>query len=325
MLSCAQDVGANMRLALKVAGGIGVLLLLATLGLYVAFLFWIADYKRAVAAGSQIAHTKLGDIEYAIVGEGVPVLSIHGSPGGYDVSLAGPKGRPEDFRGRRTIAVSRPGFLRTPLSSGRTPSEQADLYAALLDELKIDSVVVSGISGGGPSALMFALRHPERTRGLVLIVPHLLPKGGDKNYPAPSGIGAHLVEFGSWAGGLVMPLAAGFAVKDFDGNDPVQVAKMKEMLPSFVMTAERGPGRANDKAQYLDFDLGALSLEQMRAPVLLAHGTADATPFEGSAEVAARAPNARLITLEGYGHLVFVAKHKEIDGPVRELIMSLRD
>jgi hypothetical protein len=41
-----------MRLALKIAGGVGVLLLLATLGLYATFLFWIADYKKDAAAGS---------------------------------------------------------------------------------------------------------------------------------------------------------------------------------------------------------------------------------------------------------------------------------
>lgn len=276
-----------------------------------------------MATGSQIASTARGDIEYAIVGDGVPMLSIHGSPGGYDVSIAGAKARPEAFAGRKIIAVSRPGFLRTPLSSGRTPAEQADLYAALLDELGIEKVVVSGISGGGPSALMFAVRHPNRTRGLILTVPHLLPKGGDANYPIPSGLGAHLVEFGSWAGALAMPFVAQFAMKDFDGSDPVQVAKMKEMMPSFLLTAERGPGRSNDKAQYLDFDLDALPLEQMNVPALLIHGTADSTPYEGSAKAAARIPGAKLMTFEGYGHLVFVSRHKEIDAAVRDFIASL--
>ena len=36
------------------------------------------------------------------------------------------------------IAPSRPGYGRTPLSSGKTHEEAADLMAALLDELKID-------------------------------------------------------------------------------------------------------------------------------------------------------------------------------------------
>ena len=61
------------------------------------------------------------------------------------------------------------GISAPPALLIRHPEAQADLYAALLDLLKIDSVVVIGLSGGGASALQFALRHPERCRGLILI------------------------------------------------------------------------------------------------------------------------------------------------------------
>lgn len=47
------------------------------------------------------------------------------------------------------IIPSRPGYLRTPLSVDRTPKEQAEALAALLDTLKIDKVAVVGGSGGG--------------------------------------------------------------------------------------------------------------------------------------------------------------------------------
>jgi pimeloyl-ACP methyl ester carboxylesterase len=311
------------RRALRICGGLLAGLLLTAIVAYIAFLFWMDGYRRDIVAGSQIAKTPLGDIEYAIAGEGVPLLNIHGSPGGYDVSIAGPRQRSEDFAGRRTIAVSRPGYLRTPLASGRTPAEQADLYAVLLDELGIDKVVVSGLSAGGPSALEFAVRHPDRTRGLILIVPHLRPAGGDRDFPIPSGPGVHLTEFGMWAASPFTPLFAGFGIKDFDGGDPVQAAKMREMMPSFLLSDQRGIGRRNDKAQYLDFDLDALPLEQVRVPVLLAHGTADGTPYEGSATAAARIPGAKLLTFEGHGHLVFVTKHKEIDGAIRDFIAAL--
>ena len=51
------------------------------------------------------------------------------------------------------IAPSRPGYGRTPLEIGKTHAESADCYAALLDVLKVDKVVVTGISAGGPSAI----------------------------------------------------------------------------------------------------------------------------------------------------------------------------
>ena len=39
--------------------------------------------------------------------------------------------------------------------------------AAMLDELNIDKVLVYGISGGGPTTLIFAERHPNRCYGCM--------------------------------------------------------------------------------------------------------------------------------------------------------------
>ena len=38
-------------------------------------------------AGSEIFKTDQGDIEYAVTGEGIPVLFLHGAGGGYDQGL----------------------------------------------------------------------------------------------------------------------------------------------------------------------------------------------------------------------------------------------
>src|SRR5262245_6463836 len=126
------------------------------------FATWRADYIRRLHATSRVIETQLGPIEYSDVGEGVPYLSLHGTPGGYDQALAGRNANPEAQAGVRTIAVSRPGYLRTPLTSGATFEQQADLFAALLDELKIKRVVVLASSGGGYAGFQFALRHPDR-------------------------------------------------------------------------------------------------------------------------------------------------------------------
>ena len=49
-----------------------------------------------------------------------------------------------------------------------SPAAQADAYAALLDHLDIKAPII-GMSAGGPSAIQFALRYPDRCSGLVLI------------------------------------------------------------------------------------------------------------------------------------------------------------
>ena len=48
----------------------------------------------------------------------------------------------------------------------------------MLDALDVERVAVFGYSAGGPSALQFALRHPDRTTALVLLAPPLPGKTG---------------------------------------------------------------------------------------------------------------------------------------------------
>lgn len=86
---------------------------------------------------------------------------------GYDqgLILARTIGEP----GYRFVSVSRAGYLSTPPTAGQTPAEQADLCADLLDTLGIGETALMAVSGGGPCALQFALRHRDRCWGLVLV------------------------------------------------------------------------------------------------------------------------------------------------------------
>lgn len=113
--------------------------------------------------------TAFGSVELARFGAGPAVLALHGGLGGFDQALllarsALGEGAPFDV-----LAPSRPGYLGTPLGSLASPEAQADLYAALLDTLGIERVLVLAISAGGPGALAFAARHRERCAGLVLV------------------------------------------------------------------------------------------------------------------------------------------------------------
>ena len=71
-------------------------------------------------------------------------------------------------KGFRVLAWSRPGYVRTPLSVGKSYPEQADAAAALMDALGIDRAAVLGYSAGGPPAIYFAHRHPDRIWALIL-------------------------------------------------------------------------------------------------------------------------------------------------------------
>ncbi|MGZ6144360.1 MAG: alpha/beta fold hydrolase, partial [Myxococcales bacterium] len=134
----------------------------AVAGVAAGLLWMLAAYvrdmgaaRRRVAAGSEIAATKCGPIEYAERGKGPALLVVHGAGGGFDQGLM--IGEPYAARGYRIIAPSRFGYLRTPLPADASAEAQADAHACLLDALGVDRAAVIGVSAGGPSTIHFCL------------------------------------------------------------------------------------------------------------------------------------------------------------------------
>jgi pimeloyl-ACP methyl ester carboxylesterase len=133
--------------------------------------------------------TALGPVEYAAAGEGRPVLYFHGTGAANDLIFCIEGALLAE--GFQLMVPNRPGYGRTPLSSGRSSSDCADLAAALLDELGITKVVVMGCSGGGLFAARFAERHPAKSLCLVLQcapthrwdAPEWLPEHSRWTYP----------------------------------------------------------------------------------------------------------------------------------------------
>lgn len=89
-------------------------------------------FKKVVPANTM---TAFGAVEHAGIGEGPTVVALHGALGGWDQGLIFVQtiGQP----GYRYIAMSRPGYLGTPLSSGKSSEQQSDLFASLLDTLHV--------------------------------------------------------------------------------------------------------------------------------------------------------------------------------------------
>ena len=75
-------------------------------------------------------------------------------------------------RGFCIVSPSRPGFGRTPLSSGKSAADHAKISDALMTEvLGVEKYVVLGGSGAGPVGLQMALLFPERVKALLLVFP----------------------------------------------------------------------------------------------------------------------------------------------------------
>ena len=112
-----------------------------------------------------ICITDKGKIEYSLEGNGSTVLIVHG---GHSSCRANFFHQQLVEKGFSVLIPTRPGYGETPIESGKTAEATADLFAALLETLKIEKVSVIGVSAGGPTALEFAKRHPEKMNRLIL-------------------------------------------------------------------------------------------------------------------------------------------------------------
>jgi pimeloyl-ACP methyl ester carboxylesterase len=148
-----------------------MLIIVFVLLIIVAFIILVTiSYKRwkktalRLMDEGEIMETATGKLHYKLTGEGPVLFFMHGGPGGIDQAIF-----IEDLiqEGYSILTVSRPGYLRTPFSP-LTYEEQVDQYAELLEKLSIEKVVVMGYSAGGPLALYFANKFPERTYALVM-------------------------------------------------------------------------------------------------------------------------------------------------------------
>jgi 3-oxoadipate enol-lactonase len=113
------------------------------------------------------------ELFYEVSGSGQPVLFIHGGYGGATTTLV-PKLPPEIMGFLppdrfQVIAYDRRNAGQSEYSDAHfTLEDLADDARALLDHLGVDRAIVVGSSAGGPIALQFALAYPGRTLALCL-------------------------------------------------------------------------------------------------------------------------------------------------------------
>lgn len=301
------------------------LLLFAAVVLLAGFV--AAAYQRdieqawaRVGTGSQITETPCGPIEYAVAGDGPAVLIVHGAGGGFDQGMALSRSLAE--AGLRAIAMSRFGYLRTPLPADASVAAQADAHACLLDALGIERAAIVGVSAGAPSSMQLALRHPQRTASLVLLVPAgYAPRSADaESMTAPAATAllfdtALRSDFLYWAAirslRPVVIRAILATPPDVVANaGPEEQARVRQLLEQILPVSPRRPGMVND-ARVLS-EIEPYELNRIAAKTLII--SADDDLF-GTVEVARyaaeRIPDSRFIRYPQGGH-VWAGHHQDV-------------
>lgn len=284
--------------------------------------------------GLNVAETALGPIEYFQRDRGDDpdkvIVTLHGAMGGYDQSDI--LGRTIGPDGYRYISISRPGYLKTPLQGRETPGEQADLIAALLDVLYVNRVIVFAISGGGYSALHFALRHRGRCKSLVLCS----TTGSRNRTPIPFSFNVMkiLVRLpfftnmmrkrieknieGSLKNSVSFPDILSRTIKD---KKTMELFKELSVGITDDMPM-RLPGTINDIRVTQTHDY---ALDRIKVPSLIVHGTDDPhVPFnEHGRKLAEEIPNAKLHVAEKGEHAAIFTHRTEVKTAVDNFLAEL--
>ncbi len=292
-------------------------LLLAGAGLAaVGIAIGARDYTDAVrmaearlAGRSALVATSQGRMEYAVAGAGTPILMIHGTGGGFDQGLSFTEGLlPYGFQ---VIAPSRFGYLRSDFPADPSSANQADAYVDLLDRLGIARIVVAGGSAGALSAAQFALRHPDRCAGLIMIVPAANVRGADPvTMTGTQEFAVRRLTTSNLLFWAASRLARDRMIETLLATDPALVrnasaserARAHRILDEIIPIEPRSRGMLNDAL--LAGNPARIDFSRIRAPTLVISAEDDRFGTAATArDIAAAAPGAKLLIFPDGGHI----------------------
>lgn len=239
----------------------------------------------ALRTGVRLPYVERGDPA------GVPLLLLHGVTDSWRSFEHVLPHLPESIR---AMALTQRGHgdAERPQAGYGFPDFAADV-AAFLDALAIEAAVVVGHSMGSYVAQRFAIDHPGRTLGLVLVGSFRTMRGNPEVQEL----------WDSAVAGLADPIDPGF-VREFQESTLAQPVP-PEYLDTVVRESLKVPARVWRAAfaSHLETDHSA-EFGRIAAPTLVLWGDRDALCRLRSEQeaLAAAIPNARLQVYAGAGH-----------------------
>lgn len=253
-----------------------------------------------------------GAVEYRLEGDGPQTVVIfHGGHLRAGLALG-----EEVFTtsGYRVLILSRPGYGRTPPSTGTTPAAFADVTADLCRHLGIERIAaVVGISAGGRTALAMAARHPHLVERVILQSAVAFLPWPDRR----TRLGGRLVfnarvEAATWAAVRLLMRTAPRAglrllLRDLSTRPVRQVIAalnerdQAELLALFTLMRS-GAGFVNDMLAVPD------CAGQVTQPTLvIASRTDRSVPYTHAESLAAAIPRAELAESRADSHMIWFA------------------
>lgn len=264
-----------------------------------------------LADGRRLGYAEYGDRD------GAPVMFFHGTPGSRRVARCADQVARR--RGIRLIAPDRPGFGLSDLQPGRTIGAWPADVTELADALGIERFAVAGVSGGGPYVAACAWRLADRLRhagiisGMGPIDDPALAADLPRCYRAGFAMVRRLPAAPRVALGLGMlglRRAPGCVLASLATSLPEadRAIFLRRRVRALLLDDAREALRQGPRGAAQELVLFSrpwdVPLDQIRMPVRLWHGEADAqVPVVIARGLAAALPDCRASFIPGAGHL----------------------
>lgn len=298
------------KLALKIAAGVIGLALVLAFGSFA--LLRRADIpfptleQRYAAAGSHYADLP-GGVHLHYLDRGNPkgqvVVLLHGFAMSTDTWTAWAKRLGRDYR---VIALDLPGFglTRAP-DRAWSYQDMAGVVDAFVRAKHLDRFVIGGSSMGGGVAWRYALAHPDRAKGLILVDAAGWPDAASPVTEAPLVRAAQLPGMRP----VVVQLDNHSALRDGFEKSFADPARVDAAYVDRYAELSRAPGRRAvwlavlDAWTHQDFATPD-RLAKPKAPTLILWGEKDQLlPVADGRRFVAAIPGSHLIVYPGIGHL----------------------
>jgi 3-oxoadipate enol-lactonase len=246
----------------------------------------------------QKLQVKSGSIlSYIDVGEGMPIILIHGlflDHTAFDAQIQAFKNK------ARIIAIDIHGHGESSeLDRSMSLDEMAEDYFDLVSQIGIQQAIWGGVSLGGMTSLRIAIGHPEAVLGLLLLNTNA-GSGAGKQVPSLAGLNAPLTLRWLWQTQFLKTkvLQAGLFGRTTLETKP-------ELLRIWVEKMK--PISTKSMKYSIEAVLGANSiLEQLSSidvPTIVAGGTEDtALPMSASREIHDKIANSTYVEIAQCGH-----------------------
>ncbi|PCJ24187.1 MAG: hypothetical protein COA94_07565 [Rickettsiales bacterium] len=278
-----------------------------------------------------------GKIFYKSMGQGTPILVVHGGPGLDQTYL-----QPQLFEfaeNHQLIFYDQRGSGKSLESTDNSSNINIEQFIADIEELRtklgLKKIILMGHSWGGLLSMHYATKYSKNLHGLILLNTAPANHKGQK---------AFVDSFMERTANIKKDITPLFSYKEFEKQNANEIADLyrkvfsvyfynqsdvKSLNLTFNVNSAKSGFKVNEKMSktaWLETGINLLpQLKTLKVPTLILHGKQDVVPLWTAKEINSVIKGSKMITLENCGHFPYIEKPNEFKRAVNDFINTLKD